>query len=156
MVSLEFLSLLLQTRKTNENQDLLLSHWTILRNFDFGVVQKCVMSGGRLPAALFLVFLLDSKGAKVCTSCRSRQERSNEYFFAKIGFDTAETGPSKACQHFANSQRKKADQPEVGAVKPFDLLKKGGAVKPRGSFDVQKSRRAAAGRAELLAKKNAH
>ena len=92
----------------------------------------------------------------MCKFYRSGKILKEEYFVAKIGFDTAETGPSKACQHFANSQRKKADQPEVGAVKPFDLLKKGGAVKPRGSFDVQKSRRAAAGRAELLAKKNAH
>ena len=44
----------------------------------------CVMSGGRLPAALFLVFLLDSKGAKACTTCRSRQELSNEYFLANF------------------------------------------------------------------------
>ena len=29
----------------------------------------CVLSGGRLPEALFMVFLLDSKGAKVY-SCR--------------------------------------------------------------------------------------
>ena len=33
---------------------------------------------------------MDSKGAKACTSCRSRQELSNEYFLATIGFDTAE------------------------------------------------------------------
>jgi len=39
------------------------------------------MSGGRLPAALFMVFLLDSKGAKSVNlkSCRSRQELSHEY-----------------------------------------------------------------------------
>ena len=36
----------------------------------------CASSGGRLPEALFMVFLLDSKGAKVCKSCRSRQELS--------------------------------------------------------------------------------
>ena len=29
-------------------------------------------------------------GAKACTSCRSRQELSNEYLLAKIGLDTAE------------------------------------------------------------------
>ena len=40
----------------------------------------CVLSGGRLPEALFMVLLLDSKGAKACKSCRSRQELSNEYF----------------------------------------------------------------------------
>ena len=33
-----------------------------LDSFFFGAL--CVMSGGRLPAALFMVFLLDSKGAK--------------------------------------------------------------------------------------------
>ena len=35
-------------------------------------------SGGRLPEALFMVFLLDSKGANACKSCRFRQELSNE------------------------------------------------------------------------------
>ena len=54
----------------------------------------CALSGGRLPEALFMVFLLDSKGAKACKSCRSRQELSNEYLLAKIGFDTAENEPS--------------------------------------------------------------
>ena len=32
-------------------------------------------------------------GAKACKSCRSRQELSNEYFLAKIGFDTSENEP---------------------------------------------------------------
>ena len=36
-----------------------------------------MLSGAK---ALFMVFLLDSKGAKACKSCRSRQELSNEYF----------------------------------------------------------------------------
>ena len=31
----------------------------------------CVLSGGRLPEALFMVFLLDSKGAEVCDSAQS-------------------------------------------------------------------------------------
>ena len=48
-----------------------------------------------MPDALFMVFLLDSKGAKGCKSDRSRQELSNEYFFAKIGVDTAENEPLK-------------------------------------------------------------
>ena len=64
-----------------------------LDSFFFGAL--CVMSGGRLPAALFMVFLLDSKGAKACKSCRSRQELSNEYLLAKIGVDTAENEPLK-------------------------------------------------------------
>ena len=42
-------------------------------------------SEGRLPEALFIVFQLDSKGAKACKSCRSRQELSNEYLLAKFG-----------------------------------------------------------------------
>ena len=42
---------------------------------------------------------------KVCKSCRSRQELSNERFF-KIGFDTAEYGPLKVCQKIVNSSIK--------------------------------------------------
>ena len=37
--------------------------------------------------------LRDLSGAKVCKSCRSRQELSNEYLLAKIGVDTAENEP---------------------------------------------------------------
>ena len=37
----------------------------------------------------------DSKGAKVCRSCRSRKMLQNEYLVAKIGFDTAENRPFK-------------------------------------------------------------
>ena len=33
------------------------------RILECGAVQKCVSSGGRLPAALFMVFQLDSRGA---------------------------------------------------------------------------------------------
>ena len=76
-----------------------------LDSFFFGAL--CVMSGGRLPAALFMVFLLDSKGAKLCKSSRSRQELSNEYFLAKIGFDPAENEPLKVCQKLARSQKKR-------------------------------------------------
>ena len=61
----------------------------------------CVLSGGRLPEALFMVFLLDSKGAKqgakVGKYCRSRQELSNEYLLAKFGVDTEENEPCKVC-----------------------------------------------------------
>ena len=72
---------------------------------------QCASSGGRLPEELFMVFLSDSKRAKVCKycgsflqkkhkckSCRPRQELSNEYLLAKIGFDTAENEPLKVCQ----------------------------------------------------------
>ena len=79
------------------------------RFFEFGAVYSCrgliasfpgpcASSGGRLPEALFMVFQLDSKGAKACKSCRSRQELSNEYLLAKFGFDTAENEPPKVCQ----------------------------------------------------------
>ena len=50
-----------------------------------------------------MVFQLDSKGAKACKSCRSRQELSNEYLLAKIGVDTAENEPLKVCQQLAKS-----------------------------------------------------
>ena len=51
-----------------------------------------------MPEALFLVLRLDSKDAKVCKSCRSRKELSNEYLLATFGVDTAENGPLKVCQ----------------------------------------------------------
>ena len=37
--------------------------------------------------------ILECFGAKVCTSCRSCQELSNEYLLAKFGVDTAENAP---------------------------------------------------------------
>ena len=57
-----------------------------------------------MPEALFMVFLLNSKGAKACESCRSRQELSNEYLLTKFGVDTAENGPLKVCQKLAKFQ----------------------------------------------------
>ena len=62
----------------------------------------CFSPGWRLPEALFMVSRLDSKAAKVCKSCRSRQELSNEYVLAQLGFDTAESGPLKVCKQLAN------------------------------------------------------
>ena len=47
----------------------------------------------------FLLKFLYLSGAEVCTSCRSRQELSNEYFLAKFGFDTAENESSKVCSY---------------------------------------------------------
>ena len=43
----------------------------------------------------FWLKFCDLSGAKVCNSCRSRQELSNEYLPAKIGVDTAENEPLK-------------------------------------------------------------
>ena len=40
-------------------------------------------------------------GAKVCKSCRSRQELSNEDSLANIGFDTAEKAPLKVWMWFS-------------------------------------------------------
>ena len=45
-------------------------------------------------------------GAKVGKSCRSRQGLSNDYFLAKIRFDTAEIEPLKVCQQLAKSLKK--------------------------------------------------
>ena len=62
-----------------------------------------------MPEALFMVFLLlvlDSKGAKVCTSCRSWQELSNECLLAKFGVDAAENGPLTFCEKLAKSYLK--------------------------------------------------
>ena len=58
----------------------------------------CASSGGRLHAALSMVFQLDSKGAEACKSCGSREELSNEYLLSKFGFGTAENEPLKVCQ----------------------------------------------------------
>ena len=49
--------------------------------------------------------------AEVCKSFKSRQELSNEYFLAEIGFDTAENEPLEVCQKLANSQVKKLAYP---------------------------------------------
>ena len=38
---------------------------------------------------------MESKGAEVYKSCRSRHELSDEYLRAKFGFDTAENEPLK-------------------------------------------------------------
>ena len=45
-----------------------------------------------------LLKFCESSGAKEYQSDRSRQELSNEYLIAKIGFDTAENEPLKVCQ----------------------------------------------------------
>ena len=55
-------------------------------------------------------------GAKVCTSCRSRQEHSIEYLLANFGVGTAENGPLKVCQKLNKSQkkaRKKLEKPRL-------------------------------------------
>ena len=44
----------------------------------------------------------DLSGAKVCTSCRSRQALSNEYVLVEIGVDTAENEPLKILVSFLN------------------------------------------------------
>ena len=44
----------------------------------------------------------DLSGAKVCKSCRSRQELSSEYLLAKIGVDTAENEPLEVWEKIFN------------------------------------------------------
>ena len=86
----------------------------LLRLDSFFSGAMCVMSGGRLPEALFLVFLLDSKGAWFSDWIPKVQTRINLvdlvksfqtsiwYLLAKIGVDTAENGSLKVCQKLAN------------------------------------------------------
>ena len=78
----------------------------------------CASSGGRLPEARFMVFLLDSKGTNEavhkCKSCKSRQELSNEYLLAKIGVDTAENRPLKVCKILAKILKKSHEHREKG------------------------------------------
>ena len=45
----------------------------------------------------FLMTFSGLSGAKVCKSCRSRQELSNEYLLAKFGVDTEENEPCTVC-----------------------------------------------------------
>ena len=68
----------------------------------------CVLSGGRLPEALFMVFYWIPKVQKrvnlVDLEIKSFQTSySNEYLLAKIGFHTAENGAFKVCQTLAKS-----------------------------------------------------
>ena len=67
-----------------------------------------------LPFSLDYIFFLDIY--YFCKSCRYRQELSNEYLLAKIGFDTAENGPLEVCQKLSNSARsQKLEQPQAEA-----------------------------------------
>ena len=59
----------------------------------------------------------NSNGAKVCKSCRSRHELSNEYLLANIGFDTAETGLLKVCQTLVKSETKPRSSRTVGGLR---------------------------------------
>ena len=45
----------------------------------------------------FLLKYWGLSGAEACKSCRSRQELSNEYLFAKFGVDAGENEPCKVC-----------------------------------------------------------
>ena len=69
----------------------------------------CVLSGGRLPEALFMVFYWIPKVQKYVTVLFSRRTHVNlvdlvksfltiiSYLVAKIGFDTAVNGLLKGC-----------------------------------------------------------
>ena len=57
---------------------------SIRRPFDFGSVQKYVACQKR-----FSCFQIGFQMFKICTSCRSRQERSNVCLLTKLGIDKA-------------------------------------------------------------------
>ena len=76
----------------------------LLRLDSFFSGALCVLSGERLPEALFMVFLLDSKGAKVCESCRSRQGLSKEYLLFIIYLQHSATiQPRRDLSKFTNN-----------------------------------------------------
>ena len=96
------------SRRVNESQILgcteqtdLVDLWTIrcaalCNSFFFSIVlyvHKEFMIHSRKNVDDFWLKFWDLSGAKVCKSCRSRQELSNEYLLAKIGVDTAENEP---------------------------------------------------------------
>ena len=74
----------------------------------FSSPRLCFSPGWRCPEALFMVFQLDSQGAKVCKSCRSRQELSNGYllFTCKIWLRYSRGGASESLPKV----RKKSEQ----------------------------------------------
>ena len=82
-----------------------------------------------MAQALFMLFKLESKGAKVCKthkckSCRFRQELSNGYlyFLAKLGFDTAENGPLKIWHKSAKRFKKRWTKHRSTASDAFEAV----------------------------------
>ena len=67
----------------------------------------CFSPGWRLPEALFTVSRLESKAAKACKSCRSRQELSNEYlvFTCKIRLRYSRERASQRLPKDSSSQK---------------------------------------------------
>ena len=67
----------------------------------------CVLSGGRLPEALFMVFYWIPKVQKfvnLVDLVKSFQTITSIYYLlAKFDFDTAENEPLKVCQKLAKS-----------------------------------------------------
>ena len=60
-----------------------------------------------MPEALFMVFQLDSKGAKVCNvnlvDLVEKFQTSIQSLLGKFGVDMAENEPLKVCQQLAES-----------------------------------------------------
>ena len=88
-----------------------------LDSFFFGAL--CVMSGGRLPAARFMVFLLDSKGAKVEIPSRKKSGKTNKNILMKNG---AKAAPVKKCVGLERSVMRKVPEhepflPTIGVVR---------------------------------------
>ena len=88
-----------------------------------------------------MVFLLDSKGAKVwfsdwnpkvqkcsflpkthkCTSCKCRQELTNAYLFANFDFDKTEKGLSKFAKNQPEVRIKKLEKTQRSTM-PFGII----------------------------------
>ena len=111
---------------------------TVERFFEFGAVQKLASNW--------------KSGAKVCESCRSRQELSYEYMLAKIGVDAAENRPLKVCLKLAKVRTNIGRAPPADAASADDAAARppraAAAVPGRLPLDAPLRRRRA--RAELV------
>ena len=80
------------------------------RILDYGAV-PCALSGGRLPEAFFLVFRLESQGAKVKDARVNLVDLvksfQTSYLLAKFSVDTAENGPPKVCKTIIQQSEKR-------------------------------------------------
>ena len=67
-----------------------------------------------------MVFQIGFKAVQRSVLCRSRQELSNTYLVAKIGFDPAENGPLKVGQQLGPRRM------SIGSRRPVDPSPAGG------------------------------
>ena len=69
----------------------------------------CASSAGRLPEAFSMGFLSDSNGVKLCKSCRSRQELSNQVFRCKYRRRYTREKASRSLPKISQTLEKKLD-----------------------------------------------